>query len=307
MVLVGQENPSPGTHSLIPAGEGVIVLCVASSGIAAVIIGGTTTHNMFKIPIHLHEQSLCSMKRGLDRAQLFQKTSLIIWDEVPMQHCHMIEAVDRTCRDMLQCSHLPFGGITVAFRGDFQQILPVLPKGNKEEIIGACIQRSPLWYHVNILHLTKNMCVDPEDPHSTWFENWLSHVGQGNNLPVNHSLTIPQHMICQPEVSSLISLTYPTLQHGLEMSDQFFLERTILCPRNTEVDDINCSALNVFPGEERLYSSADSIKEVEGADHVYPLEYLNSITIPGLPPSQLRVKLGVPLMLLHNVDVGRGL
>ena len=111
---------------------------------------------------------------------------------IPMHHHHVIEAVDRTWRDMLQCSHLPFGGIMVAFGGDFQQTLPVLPKGNKEEIVGACIQDLPYGTTLmSYIHLTKNMRVDPEDPHSIWFENWLSHVGQGDNLPVDHSLTIP--------------------------------------------------------------------------------------------------------------------
>ena len=220
-------------------GRGLIVLCVASSGIAAIIIGGTTAHNMFKIPIQVHEHSICAIKRGSERAHLLQKTSLIIWDEIPMQHHHLIEVVDRTCRDMLQCSHLPFGGITVAFGGDFQQTLPVVPRGNKEEIIGACIQRSPLWHHVNVLHLTKNMRIDPHDPQSTWFENWLYDIGQGNQLPLDHSLTDPQQMVCQPELSNLIPLTYPALQHGLEMSNGFFLENAILCPINTEVDDIN--------------------------------------------------------------------
>ena len=45
---------------------------------------------------------------------------------------------------------LPFGGITVTFRGDFQQILPIIPKGTKEQIIGACIQRSQLWRYIKV-------------------------------------------------------------------------------------------------------------------------------------------------------------
>ena len=60
-----------------------------------------------------------------------------------MQHCHAIEAVDRTLRVILDQPDLPFGGITVAFGGDFQQtLLPIVPKGSKEEIVGATLQRS---------------------------------------------------------------------------------------------------------------------------------------------------------------------
>lgn len=45
-------------------GWGLIVLCVASSGIAALLlIGGHTAHSIFKIPINIHESSLCGIKK----------------------------------------------------------------------------------------------------------------------------------------------------------------------------------------------------------------------------------------------------
>ena len=61
-----------------------------------------------------------------------------------MQHRFVVEAIDRTLRDFLDQPNLPFSRITVAFGGDFQQTLPVVRKGTKEDIVGACIQRSYL-------------------------------------------------------------------------------------------------------------------------------------------------------------------
>jgi hypothetical protein len=59
--------------------EGKIVLCVASSGIAATLLeGGTTAHYRFKIPIKLHEQSSCTITRHCHEAELLRNTSLII-------------------------------------------------------------------------------------------------------------------------------------------------------------------------------------------------------------------------------------
>ena len=58
--------------------------------------------------------------------------------------------------------------------------------------------------------------------------------------------------------------------------------------------------------ESRTYSSANSIQAAEDGAQ-YPVEYLNSINTGGLPPSQLEVKIGVPLMLLRNLESGLGL
>ncbi len=110
-------------------GEGKIVLCVASSGITALLLsGGHTAHSMFKIPIDIHEDSVCAITKNSDYADLMHSTSAIIWDEIGAQHCFVAEAVDRSLRD-LRDDNWPFGGLTIIFGGDFQQTLPVIPHG----------------------------------------------------------------------------------------------------------------------------------------------------------------------------------
>ena len=83
--------------------------------ISTILTGGRTSHSMLGIPIALDEASLSFFKKNSERAELLKKTSLIIWDEVPMQHRFAVEAIDRTLRDFLDQPDLPFGGITVAF------------------------------------------------------------------------------------------------------------------------------------------------------------------------------------------------
>jgi hypothetical protein len=76
-------------------GQGKIVLCVASSGIAALLlVGGRTAHSTFKIPLEIHNESICSFPKNSMLADLLRETDLIIWDEVPMQHKHAPECVD---------------------------------------------------------------------------------------------------------------------------------------------------------------------------------------------------------------------
>src|SRR6267142_1911064 len=135
-----------------------IVLCVASSGIAALLLqGGRTAHSCFKIPIPCHESSICNIPKTSQLAELIHMTDLVIWDEATMQHRHNMEAVDCTFRDILNNSEKPFGGLSVVFGGDFRQILPVIIKGSRGQTVGSCIQRSFLWTSIKVLHLYQNM------------------------------------------------------------------------------------------------------------------------------------------------------
>lgn len=133
--------------------EGKIVLPVASSGIAATLQpGGRTAHSRFHIPLKLDHYSVAGIKHGTDFAELMQQTSLIIWDEAPMQHCHAFESVDRALRDIMSSMDpsrggRPFGGITVVFGGDYRQILLVISKAVRGQIVAASLNRSKLWNH----------------------------------------------------------------------------------------------------------------------------------------------------------------
>ncbi len=97
-------------------------------------------------------------------AELVRKADLIIWDEAPMMHRRAFEAVDRTLRDLMQlddahATEKIFGGKIVVLGGDFCQILHVVPKGGREDIVGASLPRSHLWQHVIILRVHINMRV----------------------------------------------------------------------------------------------------------------------------------------------------
>jgi hypothetical protein len=55
---------------------------------------GQTTHSTFKLPIQTNEDSICAIDKTLNHANLLCETSLIIWDEIHLQHCHCLEVVD---------------------------------------------------------------------------------------------------------------------------------------------------------------------------------------------------------------------
>ncbi|KAI8531252.1 hypothetical protein RHMOL_Rhmol11G0122300 [Rhododendron molle] len=90
-------------------GLGHIVVTVASSGIASLLLeGGRTAHSTFSIPLDVLENSICGFTKQSIQAELFRETKMIIWDEVPMQHKYCVEAVDRTLRD-IRDNPKPFG------------------------------------------------------------------------------------------------------------------------------------------------------------------------------------------------------
>src|SRR5262245_5219950 len=65
--------------------------------------------------------------------------------------------------------------------------------------------------------------------------------------------------------------------------------------------------LNDFPGEEKIFHSADSIKDANGGDVLmYPVEYLNDLNASGLPLSKLRLKIGCSVMVLQNLNPTEG-
>ncbi|KAL5134410.1 ATP-dependent DNA helicase pif1 [Glycine soja] len=112
-----------------------IVIMMASSGIASLLLpGGRTAHSKFKIPVLVFEDSTCNIHQGTQLAELLNQTSLIIWDEAPMAHKFCFEALDHSLRDIIKHNskdNTIFGGKVMVFGGDFRQILPVIPRGSR--------------------------------------------------------------------------------------------------------------------------------------------------------------------------------
>lgn len=290
--------------------EGLIVLCVASSGIAALLLrGGRTAHSMFKIPVEgITEDTYCSVPKESQQAGMLRIADVCIWDEIGMQHRHAPEAVDRTLRDIRNCDQ-PFGGMTVVFGGDFQQILPVVQKGSREEIVAASLQRSHLWPHVNILRLHRNERVE-RNPGARVFADWLLDVGHGRGVCEDGSFELRNGMRVDG-IGSLIEGIYPGLGSPEPPPPDYFLNRMILSARNGDVDELNLQILERMPGQQRTYVSADAIISEAGADgpdpNVFPVEFLRSIMASGLPPGELHLKVGCPIILLRNLAPTQGL
>ena len=146
-------------------------MCVASSGIASLLLsGGRTSHFRLKIPIKVNETSSCYIPKTGELAELLRKTDLIIWDEVPMQNKRCFEAVDRTLKD-IRSNNALFGGLPVLLGGDFAQIPPVVRHGNRSAIVEASIKQSYIWSQIQVLYLKQNMRVRGTSANEIHFKN----------------------------------------------------------------------------------------------------------------------------------------
>ncbi|KAI3496583.1 hypothetical protein L1887_38948 [Cichorium endivia] len=286
--------------------RGLIALATATSGAAANNMpGGRTAHSRFKIPINLDNNSMCNIKQQSGAAQLLRLANLIIWDESSMVHRQAVEAVDRMMQDITKVS-LPFGGKIVVLGGDFRQVLPVIRRGTRAQIVDSSLRMSPLWSLIIKIRLTINMRAlgDP------WFSDFLIRVGDGDEEAIDGSfIRIPDDMSIPyieqaKSKDDLINAIFPSLQINGGSSD-YIISRAILSTRNEHVDEINDQLIDRFCGEEKVYYSFDEAEDDK--NNFYPMEFLNSLNVSGLPPHYLRLKIGCPIMLLRNIDPSNGL
>lgn len=106
-----------------------------------------TSYSRFKIPINIDEHSTCSTNPQSDLAALVRKCKLIIWDEARMTNKYCFEALDKSLRDILpkpkyDKMDTPFSNMNMVFGGDFRQVLPVIPKGSRQDIVRVSLKQS---------------------------------------------------------------------------------------------------------------------------------------------------------------------
>ncbi|XP_024993067.1 ATP-dependent DNA helicase PIF1-like [Cynara cardunculus var. scolymus] len=286
--------------------RGLIALATASSGVAANnMLEGRTAHSRFKISLNHDNNSMRNIKKQSGTAKLLRDAKIIIWDEASMAKRQTVEALDRTMQDITGVT-LPFGGKIMVMGGDFRQVLPVVRRGTRAQIVDSSLRMSPLWSSIKKIRLTLNMRAR-SDP---WFSDFLLRVGDGDEEMMEESfIRIPDDMAIayadkDKSKHDLIDAIFPSLQIN-EADSNYIVSRAILSTKNENVDEINDQLIDRFCGDEKVYYSFDEAED--DINNFYPMEFLNSLTVRGLPPHYLRLKIGCPIMLLRNIDPSNGL
>ncbi len=153
----------------------------------------------------------------------------------------------------------------------------------------------------------------------------MLNVGDGNLPPIAEEegvdldwIKIPSHMRLPAEDCSLrglIGTIYP--HHRCHSRDAMYLmQRNILAPKNTDVDEVNNAILELLSEELHTYLNANSlIPTEEGAsvaagvsmDSLYSVEFLDTLQFSSIANHELEFKVGVPILLLCNLNQSIGL
>lgn len=280
-------------------------IACAFSGIAStLLIQGRTLHNVFKLPIPILENSVSSLSVNSAQAQFIKSASIIIIDEISMCPLNALKLIDRFLNDLCGTQTKLFGGKTILLCGDFRQTLPVVPHGTRVSLIENCLTSWSEFSKFHKISLTQNMRALP---HEIEFVEFLKSLGNAT-IPTfpdfgQDVIEIPSHLVSS---NSVIADTYGNVSETIQSND--ILNSVILAPKYQDCTFINAEILSSLSGEERIYLSSDKILSDDYREqNNFPVEFLNSVDVSGLPPHKLILKPNCILLLIRNLNTRHGL
>uniref|UniRef100_A0A8R1EQY9 ATP-dependent DNA helicase n=1 Tax=Caenorhabditis japonica TaxID=281687 RepID=A0A8R1EQY9_CAEJA len=155
---------------------------------------GRTSASLFKLKIG-NDSKTSNHSKGSNETKKLKEVDVIIWDECSMISKTALETADFVLRD-LPDSPFSFGGKRIVLAGDFRQILPVIRRGTKTDLINNCIKNSYLWNQFQKFLLLDNMRIGD----ANWIK-FLLDVGDGvandyeDRVTLLESLTVLEDLV----------------------------------------------------------------------------------------------------------------
>jgi len=117
---------------MVLRGKGKVVAVTASTGIAAVNVGGTTLHSFSGIGLGREtKEDLVTIVRDKPHVtKRVERTDVLILDEVSMLEEEILDKVNFVFQQIRR-NEEPFGGMQIIMVGDFCQLPPVGPQGKE--------------------------------------------------------------------------------------------------------------------------------------------------------------------------------
>ncbi|XP_071036522.1 ATP-dependent DNA helicase PIF1-like [Parasteatoda tepidariorum] len=222
-----------------------------------------------------------------------------------MSHKHSLEALNRTLKDIKDNDKL-FGCTPLLLSVDFRQTLPVIPRSTYADEINACLKSSPLWRNAEKVQLKANMRVQMlQNPSAETFSKQLLDIGDGKVTKDETGCVKLPDDLCTiiDSQDALINLIFPDV-HTQYIHHEWLVERAILAAKNVDVSELNLNIQQLLLGNLMTYKSVDAFCDPFEASN-FPIEFLNSLDLPGIPPHNLVLKVGSQVILLRNLKPPR--
>jgi ATP-dependent exoDNAse (exonuclease V) alpha subunit len=197
----------------------------ASTGIAATHIGGVTIHSWSGVGIkdYLSEIEMEGLEQKEYLWKRFNKTKVLIIDEVSMISPRMFDTVEKICRRMKRCEE-PFGGMQVILSGDFFQLPPIAKGSDSVEFVN----KSDAWNSMNI-----RVC-------------YLEEQFRTDDFTLTGILSNMRSGVIAPAIKDKInSIGVKKFDNGVTP--------TKLYTHNVNVDEINNKELDTLPGKAEVF------------------------------------------------------
>lgn len=280
-----------------------LIVAVASSGLAATnLLAGQSANSMFQLDSLTPNDKNCEL--------LLKKCQVIVWDE-----CSMIDIdetlmpLDRRLRHLRKSPKTPMGGVIMIFAGDFRKTMAY-------DGFEASLKNWKFWPKVRQVDLGEEKAFrfiwsqsesSLDEQHSIdVFEEHLLNIGEGTfpfepadtniiNIPDDFCVFIKNQ---RDLVRAIYQETHWTRRKSLEWLSQ----RVILAPTNRLVNQHHqIIERQIWRRQKsKYYKSID--RECSSEQNGVTKQVLNSLLPRAFPPHLLALQVGVPIMLLRQLD-----
>jgi len=246
----------------------------ASTGIAAINIGGMTLHSFAGVGLAQKSGNdlIKKVKRHREASHRWKSVDVLVIDEISMISCELFEKIEFVARTIRENDN-PFGGIQLVLLGDFFQLTPIIDKPRKDKKV-FCFE-SDIWGECvpTIINLTKIFRQTDME-----FQSLLNRLRVGNHT-VNDVYKIKSRVQFESEnVKKSIIKLHPT-------NKQVFEENM---NKLKEINEISIDYSVTFRGDKDLK------KDLE-------LQFRQSNM------NTISLKRGARVMLTVNLDTSAGL
>lgn len=256
----------------------------ASTGIAAVNIGGTTLHSWAGIGLGLEPAKNLAGKflgQGKFRPVLdrWRAVKYLIIDEVSMLDGALFDTLETIAR-LVRRNDKPFGGIQLILSGDFCQLPPV-PNAGKDgqKVPVAFAFEAESWDRCVGRPITLTKVFRQKDQQ---FANMLNAMRFGN---------------LKPEIVEV----FQGLSRPVEYDDGIM--PTELFPTRAEVSNANRTRLDALPGRPLLYPACDIPGTNSNGQPVH-LDAMTRLLERLVVPKEVILKVDAQVMLVKNLLQG---